>query len=276
MKQSIPSILYQGIQGNHWVEITYNNSKGKQSFFTIGIKDIDVKNKKIICDIFNLDYETYGGECMKFPSPLLLESITKARVMEQSYYPTPKSLSTKLNNDVSLQELLEARQLDNNILSYLSDCYRFDNDPYIHGGTTLDGIDLSILKKDKLFHLDDKQFKSLIDEVFKESDLDKQLSTKTLAMNVVSISRGNKSYVIAYRPITLNFKDRNLNLGNHSIINKSFLVEGQKMSLSSFIDVSPEEFIDNFDEKTSEFINDIRANIRENQMVDTRPIFFLI
>ena len=98
-------MLQQGIQGNHWVEITYINSKGKKSYFTIGIKDIDTKTKQVVCDIFNLDYMTYGGECLKNPKPLNLEGICYAKVMEQSYYPTPKALTCKINDDNLLPPL---------------------------------------------------------------------------------------------------------------------------------------------------------------------------
>ncbi|MBP5694062.1 MAG: hypothetical protein J6X03_01200, partial [Bacilli bacterium] len=125
MKLSVKNSIYQAIINNKWLEISYINKSNENTNYFIGIKDIDIEKGRIYCDIFNpfKNDETFDK---KFNSFIYLEGIKKANILEHTCYETPNELTNKINGDKRIEELLEVVNFDNNILRYLSECYRLD------------------------------------------------------------------------------------------------------------------------------------------------------
>ena len=164
MKQSVRNALYQAILDNHWVDVKYKNAKNEDTEFFVGINDIDVAEDKLYCEIFN-SYK--DNRCLESPMPISISRIYYARVLEQSYYPTPKLLLSRLDYDKELLNFLEVNSMDNDILRYLSECYNLDNDPYIKDKVLLEGVDCDELIREKKYKLDDNQFEALLNNLFK-------------------------------------------------------------------------------------------------------------
>lgn len=53
MKLSIKNSIYQAIIHNKWLDISYVNKKEETTDYYIGIKDINIENGRIYCDILN-------------------------------------------------------------------------------------------------------------------------------------------------------------------------------------------------------------------------------
>ena len=280
MIQSVKNTLYQAILENKWIEIDYKNRNGKDTNFYIGIKDIDSTKDILICDIFNpfksekLLNESLSRQYLK----ISCSGIKKATILEQSYYETPQELLDSIDRNDFLQDYLEVEQFDNNILHYLADAYQYDNDPYLKETIMLPGVDLNTLAKDKKYELDAQQFAIILEDVFKKerNDTSKIYRKQDLAINSFSIDINGKQYVVAYHKLGLNFKNKTLVMSEHSIINKSFLIEEKKVTLGTYLDTSPEEFCLEFDERKREFISHIEENFHNNEKVNTRPNIFLI
>lgn len=278
MKQSIKSILCQAIFNNQWVDINYTNKKGEKTRYYIGINDIDIKNNLVHCEIFNAYKDC---DCLRKPQPIALDRIDYAYIVENSFYLASPKLKEKIDKDDRYKEFFEIQFLDNNILNYLSDCYHMDNDPYIRDKVLLEGVDIKELLTARKYKLDDRQFVSLLNSVFKgnERDAERIYRSRDLAINRFSIDVNGKQYVVAYRHLTLNFKDRTLKVSDNVKINKSFLLDrelNKKISLYSYLDVNSDKFEQEFAEHPREYIEDIKANFRSGEMVDTSPNIFLL
>lgn len=278
MKLSIKNAIYQSIINGKWLDISYVNAKGESTKYYIGIKDIDVVSGKIYCDIFN----PYRSDTVLDNDGNLrisIDGIKSAIILEQSYYECPEALVQKVNEDKSYSDYLDVVNFDNNILKYLSDCYRLDEDPYLKETVMIDGIDIEVLSKSKKYILDNNQFAILLDKVFKKNKFEAEKINRfqTLAINEFSIDINGKQYVVAYKVLTLNFKDKSLRVANKSSINKSFIIsESKTVTLGMYLDMNPDEFCSDFDSKKEEFVEHIKGNFHNNEIVNTRPtIFFL-
>ena len=279
MKLSIKNSIYHSIIHSKWLDISYVNKQGESTTYYIGIKDIDVKKGTITCDIFNPFKSSKVMEHGRKELFIYISGIQAARILEQSYYETPKSLMTKVTTDKTIIDFLDVVNFDNNILRYLSDCYRLDNDPCLKEIVMVDGIDLHTLTEKGKYELDDDQFNVLLNKVFKKDkyEAEKINRFQTLAINKFSIDINDKQYVVAYRTLTLNFKNRTLKVSKKTSINKSFLIsEEKKVTLGMYLDMDPDVFCENFDENEEEYIEAIKQNFRNHEKVNTRPtIFFL-
>ena len=279
MKQSIKNSIYQAIIHNKWLDISYVNKKEEATSYYIGVKDIDIEKGRLYCDIFNPFKST---EIIKDRKDIFInfDGIKSASVLEQSYYETDPVFLKKVTTDKKIAEYLDVINFDNNILRYLSDCYRLDNDPFLKEIVMVDGIDIHTLTEKGKYVLDDKQFNTLLEKVFKKPKYEAEIINRyqTLAINKFSIDINDKQYVVAYRTLTLNFKNKTLKVSDKTSINKSFLVtEDKKVTLGMYLDMNPDEFCENYDTNESEYIEHIKQNFHNGEKVNTRPtIFFLM
>lgn len=280
MKLSIKNSIYQAMINRKWLDISYLNKKEEVTKYYIGIKYIDAPKGLIVCDIFN-PFKSAGivGDGKK-DTFIYVNGIKNASILEQSYYETPKELLTKVASDPLIGDFLEVINFDNNILRYLSDCYRLDNDPFLKEVIMIDGIDVHTLTEQGRYQLDDKQFSAILDKVFKRPKYEAEVINRfqTLAINKFSIDFDDKQYVVAYRTLTLNFKNKTLKVSDISSINKSFLItEEKKVTLGMYLDMNTDDFCTNFDTNESEYIELIQQNFHNGEKINTRPtIFFLM
>lgn len=279
MKLSIKNSIHQAIIHNKWLDISYTNKEKETTKYYIGIKDLDIEKGRITCDIFN---PFKSNEIMMDGrnTYIYIDRINDAIMLEQSYYETPKELINKVTSDKRIGEYLDVVNFDNNILRYLSECYRLDNDPFLKEIVMVDGIDIHTLTQSGKYKLDDKQFDALLDKVFKRPKYEAEIINRfqTLAINKFSIDINDKQYVVAYRTLTLNFKNKTLKIADKSSINKSFLVtEEKKVTLGMYLDMNPDDFCANYDSNEEEYVEMIKQNFHNGEKVNTRPtIFFLM
>lgn len=281
MKLSIKSIIYQAITENKWLDISYINREKVNTDYYIGIIDIDIVRGIIYCDIFNpfKDNECLGDKNGK-PLFININGIKHAKIIEQSFYPVPNELKQKIETNSKIAKYLEVDLMDNNILRYLSDCYRLDNDPYLKETVMINGVDRKELHNTHFYKLEDEQFNILLTSVFKKDnkyDAEKINRFSELAINYFSIDIQGKQYVVAYRKLSLNFKNRTLKMDDKTTINKSFLIEeDKKVTLGMYLDMNPDEFCAHFDENAREYIDLIKDNFHNGEIVNTRPTIFLV
>jgi len=212
------------------LEISYINKNKENTDYYIGVKDIIVDKGILICDIFNL----YRSNCLfgdgTKTASIFINSIKSASVLEQSYYDTPEDLIERANSNGNLGDFLETINFDNNILNYLSDCYRLDNDPFLKEKMVIDGIDLEVLQKEKQYTLSNKEFNDILEKVFKNNRYESERINRhqVLAINEFSIDIYDKQYVVAYRELMVDFKNKTLKVAKKSSINQSFLISEEK------------------------------------------------
>ena len=274
---SIKNSLYQSIIQGKWVDISYINKDKEETRYYISILDIDIKNNTVRCDIFNpyKSLETTKNVFIK------INNIKTAEVLNHSSYEPPVNLLNKINNDQDIYDYLGVVNFDNNILKYLSDCYRLDDDPFIKSNdyVVLDGVDLKSLREAKRYQLDDSQFKTMLDKVFKrDKEAAEEINRyKQLVINRFAIDIGGKPYIIAYRNLSLDFENKTLVMGKKIHINKSFLVEdGKKITLSKYLDINPDAFCLEFEQNERECVEMISGNFQKGERINTVPMIFFL
>lgn len=281
MKLSIKNSIYQAIIHGQWLAISYLNKQSVTTDYFIGIKDINIDKGIIVCDIFNpyLSNKIVQNKDKYKDTFIYINGIQNAIILEQSYYETSEALLNKVTKDKAVGNFLEVINFDNNILRYLSDCYRLDNDPFLKEIVMIDGIDIHTLNQYGEYNLDDKQFNILLDRIFKKHqyELEEKNRYLTLAINKFSIDINDKQYVVAFRVLRLDLKNKILKMKDKTSINKSFLVTAEKkVTLGMYLDMNSDEFCANFDKNEKEYIEAIKENFHNNEIVNTRPTIFIL
>ncbi len=277
MKATLKSSIYKALMEDHWLYVSYVNREGENTKYYLGIADIDTEKEKILCDIFN-SYKDL--ECLPHKVSISIEGIQDAVVMEESFYPTSDELIETLSDTSSdLYKYLEVDTMDNNILQYLTQCYKNDEDPFLKDKALIDGVIPEAFKEDDVYQLDNSQFAEILEKVFKRyrntNYFDVQESQQ-MGMNVLSINNYDKQFVVAYRPITLNFKNKTIKINRNISFNKSFLIEEKQITLSRYLDISPDDFIQQFPFNHRELIEDLKENLTRGELVNTDPSIFLL
>jgi hypothetical protein len=270
--------IYQAVLARKWVDVTYGRKDDQRTRFFICVKDIEPKTGKIFCEVFNPFKSNKAVEDSR-DIFIYANKILKASVIDQSFYFLDDSFAKRIESDPTLLAYLGADTFDNNILCYLSDCYKYDNDPYLKDKLVLPGVDIAELTNKGKVVLEEDDFDLLLDTLFKKDRFESERVSRfvDLAINSFSIDVGDKQYVVAYHRLTLDFKNRILRVEEHPTINKSFLVdEDKKITIGAYLDMSPETFCAEYESKKREFITDIEENFNYGEKVNTRPTIFLI
>jgi len=275
MKLSIGAIIYQAVNERKWLDITYGNKNETPTRFWFALKDIDFVRDKLFGEIFNY-YKSL--DCIEEPRPISRNKIKSIKLVEGSYYDPPEALVKKIEESKNSIDWLNIETFDNNILLYLSECYKFDNDPFLDNAVTIAGIDYSELVKAGAYQLDQDQFLKILDAIMMMNpyEAEKTLRHKTLAFNIYSIDIFGRQYVVAYRELQLDFKCKKLRISPKSSINNSFLIEEKRHTLSSYLTIDPNEFCENFDANISQYVPLMEENFKDGERSDTRPSIFLI
>lgn len=275
MKQSIGSIIYQAINEQKWLDITYGSDKESSTHFWFSVNDIDFEKDKLYGDIFNF---FKSSECINEPRPISRSKILSAKLVEGSYYLPSQKLIKKIEANKDKYPWLDVDTFDNNILLYLSECYKYDNDPFVENAVAIEGIDYSELLKHKTYPLNQDQFQKILDSIMlmNSYEAERSLRYRSLAMNIYSIDIAGHRYVVAYRDLQLDFKHKTLKMSDKSSINKSFLIEEKRHTIGNYLTIDPDEFCDSFDKNAKVYAEMMESNFRDGERPDTRAAIFLI
>ena len=263
--------LSKAIKEGKWLYISYLNKEKKITFFWIAIKDIDFDTKKIKVSMFN---DEKSMEILE--TNISFEKIKSAKVIEFSSFDVPEGLIDKIEKNFRQCEWLNYDHFNHNILNYYMECNILDNDPSQKEYTTIPGIDLTQLRKNKQFLLTNEQAKKIIDDIY-HWDIKKQKNSYyTLALNCFSIDEGKSKFVICYYALTFDPIKKSLVLDKNLRFNQSFMVQGRRHSLFNYINMDMDEFAATFKEKFDSYQNIIIKNLRPGEYINTRPDIMLI
>ncbi|MCK9536608.1 MAG: AAA domain-containing protein [Bacilli bacterium] len=265
-------VISEAVKTGKWLYIEYRNLDNQVTNYWCSVIDVHLEDQRLSVKIFNprLSYEIIDTK-------LYFDSILSAKLIEGTSYEVPAYLIEKIENNLDKLEWLNFDTFNNNILMYLQECYRYDNDPYQKDFHFIDGVDFSTLKKEKSYNLTATQFGQIIDFIYK-TDIDSVSRNKYtfLIINYLSIAIKEKLYVIAYYDVLLDVEKMALVLGCDLKINKSFLVEGKKYTLSQYLDTDPKEFIDKFPSNIKYYTELIAKNLIYGEVLDENPYLMIL
>lgn len=273
--KEIELILSEGIKKGKWVDISYRNSQNEITYYWIAIKDIDLINKTLRVSIFN-DRKSLTT----IDTTIKFENILSAKILEFTTYETPIELIQKIESNREDAKWLKYETFNNNILRYFLKCNELDNDPYQKETFLIPGVDKNILLKNKQIILNDIQEKQVLNYIRKYDSKKNQSEYNNLVLSFLSIEENGKKYIVLYYEVQFNPSNKKLSINNMPRINRSFLINDKRHSLSSYIDINPQEFIHNItnhlDYYLSYYTDLIRANLRRTEIINQMPEFMIL
>lgn len=263
--------ISKAIKEGRWLNISYINQGGENTFYWIAIKDIDFRRKTFFVSMFNDKksmniYETW----------IYFDNIQSAEVIEFSSYERPDELIIKIERNLDKCAWLHYDHFNHNVLNYYAECNILDNDPCQKEYTCVQGIDLTVLRKNKKVELNDEQVKKIIADIYHYDIKNNSNSYYTLAINCFSIDKGKNKFVIAYYVITFDPVQKALVLDKQLRFNPAFMVDGRRHSLFNYINMDTDYFARTFEKNFKEYQQLIEEHLRPGECIDTRPDIMLI
>ena len=273
--KNIELIISESIKNGKWLDISYENKLKEITYYWIAINDIDLKNKLLNVSIFNEQKSLYTiNATIKF------EKILTAKILSFTTYTPPRELIKKLETEKEDAKWLKYETFNNNILKYYIKCSELDNDPYQENTFLIDGVDQDILLKHKQITLNDKQIKQVINYE-KKYDIKKNNNViSEFALSFLSIDEGDKRYIVLYYDTYFNPETRKLSINTIPRINQTFLIQNKKHTLSSYLDIDKDEFVNNITNHLNEYLTEykelIRSNLNDNEVLNEMPEFMIL
>jgi superfamily I DNA and/or RNA helicase len=261
--KKITELIGKAIREGKYLSIIYKNKDGEITSFWISILDINA-NDELYANIFNITKDE-----PLINKKIYINSIQKAEILKFSHYDVSEELIKKIEEDESLQKY-DFDKYDNNVLNYYLECYKANNDPFLHKQHLIPNLDLNGLINHNPYQLTNEQQKHIIKEIYNNDY--KAFHDYELALCEFSIdieSRGK--FVVAFRKLTFDPVEKTLQIGSKTHFNSNFYIEGVKYSLSYYTNISPTDFETLYLSNKLETIELLRGNFKLGELPNTRP-----
>lgn len=200
---------------------------------------------------------------------IFMSSIQSAEILLFSHYDVSEELIKKLDEDLSLRKYNFDRY-DNNVLNYYLECYRANNDPFLHKTHLIPQIDLNAFAGQNTYYLSDIQQNYIVQRVYNNdynTFYDYELAFSEFSIDLAS--RGK--FVVAYRKLTYDPVQQTLHLGDETLFNSNFYIKDTKFSLSYYTELYPSDFEELYLKDKSSTIASLKQNFRSGELANTRP-----
>ena len=206
---SIHRDIFKAIHEGKWLKIEYLNKEGKHTNYWIGIRDLDPRNKTLKVDGLHLNRCSIEGY-----DKIYIDSILSTEIVEGSYCPENERLIEDIALHPERYQNLFANTANLKILNYLEMCSKLDATPYTTDYELVRYIDGDQVR-DGEYQLSEEQFKEIVTNFQRRmnrgTQQGKTLHIQKLALNILSIHTKNGLYVLAYRNLNLDVKNKAFN-----------------------------------------------------------------
>ena len=263
--------ISRAIKEAKWLDITYQNKQNETTSYWIAIKDIDTKTRRFKVDMFNSSKSMDAIE-----SVIEFDRIKSANVLNFCTYEGADKLVEKIESNLDKYQWMNYDRFNHNVLNYYIECNTLDGDPSQKEYALIEGVDLSILRKNKSYKLNDEQMGQIIKQIYHYDVKKASHSHYSLVINCFSIDSGKSKFVIAYYNVSFDPKRKSLVLDKRVNFNKSFLIEGRKHSLFNYVNMDVDKFIETFEANYYEYLELIQENLIGREVVNTRPDMMIL
>ena len=153
--------ISKAIKEAKWLEITYQNKQNETTQFWIAIKDIEPKSRELTVDMFNASKSMDSVR-----AKISFDRIKSATVLNFCTYEGADRLATKIESNLDKFQWMNYDHFNHNVLNYYAECNILDGDPSQKDYALIEGIDLSILRKNKSHKLNDVQMEQIIKQIY--------------------------------------------------------------------------------------------------------------
>lgn len=261
--KKITALIGQAIREGKYLNIEYRNKSGTITNYWISILDITASDELYV-NMFNVakDEPIRNGK-------IFISGIQKAEILRFSYYDVSPDLIKKISFDTSL-DVYNFNKFDSNVLAYLLECYKANNDPFLFRSHLIPSIDVKELIEKNPFTLSDNQIHNIISDIY-HKDYEAHINYE-LAISEFSIDLESKGkFVIAYRELTFDPVEKTLQISSKTYFNSSFYIQGQKYSLPYYSDMSSSDFESMYTNNKEDAWEMIKSGFKTGEMLNTRP-----
>jgi hypothetical protein len=257
------ALFGQAIREGKYLNITYKNKNGEITPFWICILDINAKDELYV-NMFNV---TKDEPILN--AKIFISSIQTAEILRFSHYDVSDKLIKKIDEDNSLHKY-DFDRYDNNVLNYYLECYKANNDPFLHKKHLIPTLSISELINSNPYQLTDKQQNHILKEIYNNEY--NKFHYYDLAICEFSIDLESKGkFVVAFRKLTYDPIRRTIQVGNKTHFNSNFYIEGIKYSLSYYTDISSIDFETLYLKDKIGTIELITDSFKSGELPNTRP-----
>ncbi|MCB0744434.1 MAG: ATP-binding protein, partial [Ignavibacteriae bacterium] len=186
-----------------------------------------------------------------------------------SGYDVSDQFIKKIEEDKSL-DAFDFDNYDNGILNYYLECYKANNDPFLHRMHLIPNMDINAFISQNTLSLTDKQQQHILKDIY-HNDYntfhDYELAICEFSIDLAS--RGK--FVVAFRKLTYDPIAKTLEIGNKTHFNSNFYIKDVKYSLSYYTDLSPSDFETLYLKDNIGTIALLKDHFKSGELPNTRP-----
>ena len=246
--------LFQAIHEGKWLTIEYQNKKDQKTRYWIGIRDLNPVRRTLAVDGLHLGQYTQDRYDV-----IYIDSILSSQVLEGTWQPVNQRLVQDIAVHPHKYQALFDQAANLKILNYLEDCNRMDTTPYRMDFALVKYLDRESFRGG-VCQLSDEQFGAIVRD-FQVKAEKKERGERVrpvmqlLAMNVLSLHTPKGLYVLAYRKLYLDVKEKCMRPDGHITVCTEFTINGERESIRRFLDGEDYELLEDF-EKNQEAVKD--------------------
>lgn len=250
---SIYKDIFRAVHEGKWLSIEYDNREEKRTRYWIAVKDILIREKRLLVEGLHLELMTVKELNIR------LDGIVEARIIEGSYCAVNEKLIDDIRRYPHKYQSIFTNVVNLKILNYLEECSKADVVPYQSDYALLHQFDGESFTGSE-YMLTEEQFRELVKEfqyrsITSDGTSGERLHMKDICLNVLSIYTPKGLYVLAYRKLGLDVRGRRLRAADEIHICTEYSVGGVKQSIRAFLDADDYVLLDHFEEN-AEIIKD--------------------
>lgn len=261
--------IFKAIFEDKWLAIEYKNKKDEITKYWIAIKDINVLN-----DTFLIVDGLHLGQGTIKQLKIYVDSIISSYVVDGTFYQDNKNIKDDIENNPDKYRNLFINVSNLKILNYYIDCNRMDSVPYKSEYTLIKYLDDDKLK-DGVYTLSEEQYLTVIRSFQIEANKEASYINKQLCLNVLSIYDKKGLYVLAYRKLNFDVKNKCFRPEDNITLCQQFTVNGTVENVHFFLENDELELLNDFQNNLS-MIEDCIVNNNSAYKVDDMPYVIAI
>ncbi len=261
--------MFRAIHEGKWLSIEYHNREDQVTRYWIGIRGLDVRKRTLAVEGLHLGLYTVEAY-----DRIRIDAILSSEVIEGSYYPVNEALVRDIGRNPERYYPLFDNLANLKILTYLEMCNRLDVVPYQSDFALIRYLDQENLTGER-YPLREEQFREIVKHFQYQTEQKKRsdagLNIRQLALNILSIHMAKGLYVLAYRKMNLDVKQRALKPDDEITVCTEFTIDGKKQSIRRFLDGDEYELLSDFERHQERIKDCITARMPQGCGVDDLP-----
>lgn len=261
--------IFRAIHEGKWLKIEYKNREDKITKYWIGIRGLNAAKRTLSVDGLHLSKFTTDSY-----DTIYVDSILSSQVVEGTYCPVNSGLVRDIYLNPHKYKALFDNVANLKILNYLEMCNRMDATPYYSDFELVQYLDRESFSGES-YQLTDEQFRVIVKnfqyKMEERERKDGKLVIQQLAMNVLSIHTQKGLYVLAYRKLQLDIKDKVLRLDDEITICTEFAFGETKENIRKYLDAEEYELLKDFEANQERIKDCVTKHIKQVMGVDDMP-----